>query len=242
MLRKLESEKILATLERLQQRVRRRFPDAGLNTVVQELLVIGRDTELRTAQLQSPHRRLRIAVAALIVLLLATLVGVAITVRVQAGVENLSSLMQGLEATVNDLVFIGVAVWFLATIETRIKRRRALRGIHELRVAAHVVDMHQLTKDPAHSDESVPLPAGAPRRLTRPELAHYLDYCSELLSIVSKLAALYVQTLEDPAVLAAVNEVQGLTTGLSNKIWQKIMILDTSPSDGGKVRAPARES
>jgi hypothetical protein len=34
------------------------------------------------------------------------------------------------------------------TIETRVKRRRALRAIHELRSIAHVIDMHQLTKDP----------------------------------------------------------------------------------------------
>jgi hypothetical protein len=35
-------------------------------------------------------------------------------------------------------------------------------------------------------------------------------------------------------VLAAVNEVEGLTTALSGKIWQKIMILDrtvTPPVD-----------
>jgi hypothetical protein len=30
-----------------------------------------------------------------------------------------------------------------------------------------------------------------------------------------------------PAALGAVNEVEELTTGLSRKIWQKIMILNT---------------
>lgn len=65
--------------------------------------------------------------------------------------------------------------------------------------------------------------------MTRFELARYLDYCSELLSLTSKLAVLYVQRLDDPAVLAAVNDVQALTGGLANKIWQKIVILDTSP-------------
>jgi hypothetical protein len=29
-------------------------------------------------------------------------------------------------------------------------------------------------------------------------------------------------------VLAGVNEIEGLTTGLSNKIWQKITILERS--------------
>jgi len=39
--------------------------------------------------------------------------------------------------------------------------------------------------------------------------------------------ALYVQDSPDPVVLDAVNDVETLTTGLSSKIWQKIMILDT---------------
>ena len=65
------------------------------------------------------------------------------------------------------------------------------------------------------------------RRLGRFELARYLDYCSEMLSLSGKVAALYVQYLDDPVVLAAVNEVETLATGISGKIWQKIVILDT---------------
>lgn len=33
------------------------------------------------------------------------------------------------------------------------------------------------------------------------------------------------QELDDAVALAAVNEVESLTTGLSRKIWQKLMIL-----------------
>ena len=55
---------------------------------------------------------------------------------------------------------IGVGVFFLVTFERRLKRRRILKAIHELRSAAHIVDM--------------------------------------------------------------------LTTGLSGKIWQKLMILETT--------------
>ena len=46
-----------------------------------------------------------------------------------------------------------------------------------------------------------------------------------MLSLTGKIAALYVQDFEDGVVLAAVNEVEDLTTGLSRKIWQKLMIL-----------------
>ena len=64
------------------------------------------------------------------------------------------------------------------------------------------------------------------RSLTKAELGRYLDYCSELLSLTSKLAALYAERLSDSVVLQAVDEVETLTTGLSGKIWQKIMMLD----------------
>ena len=47
-----------------------------------------------------------------------------------------------------------------------------------------------------------------------------------MLSLTSKLAAMHVQYFDDPVVLDAVNDIESLTQGLSNKVWQKIMILD----------------
>jgi hypothetical protein len=62
--------------------------------------------------------------------------------------------------------------------------------------------------------------------MTPYQLTRYLDYCSELLAITSKLAAVHAEGFDDASVLAAVNDVESLTQGLSSKIWQKIMILD----------------
>jgi hypothetical protein len=47
-----------------------------------------------------------------------------------------------------------------------------------------------------------------------------------MLSLIGKLAALYVQKFDDPVALVAVNEVEDLTTGFSRKIWHKIMIIN----------------
>ena len=94
---------------------------------------------------------------------------------------------------------------------------------------AHIIDMHQLTKDPeriANPDAGGDTPSSPTRHLTPFALSRYLDYCSEMLSLLSKSAALYVQDFADPVTISAVNEVENLTTGLSGKIWQKIMILD----------------
>jgi hypothetical protein len=54
-----------------------------------------------------------------------------------------------------------------------------------------------------------------------------------MLSLVSKLAALYVQRFDDYVVLQAVNEVESLTNGLSRKIWQKITILEAASARQG---------
>jgi hypothetical protein len=87
--------------------------------------------------------------------------------------------------------------------------------------------MHQLTKDPDRVIRSTSdTPSSPERELQGFQLGRYLDYCSEMLSLVSKVAALYAQSFDDHVVLAAVDEVESLTTGLSAKIWLKIMILD----------------
>jgi hypothetical protein len=57
------------------------------------------------------------------------------------------------------------------------------------------------------------------------ELNRYLDYCSEMLSLTGKVAAVYVRDFDDAVALASVNEIEDLTTGLARKIWQKMMIL-----------------
>lgn len=230
MYRALDAEHIVATVRALEQRIRERFPGSGLSRVAGELVDVAQRTVARVTELTRPNVPIRVAVGALVTVLLALLVGLALTLELSLRVDNVATLLQATESAVNDVVFAGIAIWFLVTLDARIKRRRMLRAIHELRSLAHVVDMHQLTKDP----ERVLVPGqdtpSSPRRapMSRFELARYLDYCSELLSLTSKLAALYVQRFQDEHVLAAVTDVQALTNGLSGKIWQKIVILETA--------------
>ena len=61
--------------------------------------------------------------------------------------------------------------------------------------------------------------------MTRFELTRYLDYCSEMLSITAKLAAMYAQESSDHIVLDAVREIQGLGSGMSGEVWQKMILL-----------------
>ena len=86
--------------------------------------------------------------------------------------------------------------------------------------------MHQLTKDPESYFAPGQHTATVRRAMTAFELNRYLDYCSESLALVSKVAALYVQHFQDPVLLDAVDDVEDLTAGFSRKIWQKITILE----------------
>ncbi len=58
-----------------------------------------------------------------------------------------------------------------------------------------------------------------------------------MLSLISKTAFLYVQDYHDPVAAEAVNDLEDLTTGLSSKIWQKIMMLPVD-ENGGSVTKP----
>jgi hypothetical protein len=57
------------------------------------------------------------------------------------------------------------------------------------------------------------------------QLHHYYAYCSELLSLTAKTAALCAEHSSDEVVLDTISTLETLTTELSNKIWQKISLL-----------------
>ena len=83
-----------------------------------------------------------------------------------------------------------------------------MKALHNLRSVAHIVDMHQLTKDPSHQLVTIINTESSPVRiLTREELTRYLDYCTEILSLNAKIGALFAQNVDDPIVLNAVNDL-----------------------------------
>jgi hypothetical protein len=224
--RHLDGAAIARTIELLCQRVEVRFPGSSLSRVCRELDAIADRAAETSAWIGRPILPLRVGTWLLVLLLLAGLVVTFAALRAPVEPLTLGELVQAIESGVNDLVFVAIAVFFLLTLETRLKRRRALQAIHELRSIAHVIDMHQLTKDPEwvidRGRETGVLP---PRTMSRFELSRYLDYCSEALSLTGKVAALYLRNFDDPVALQAVNEVEDLTTGLARKIWQKLTIL-----------------
>ena len=227
MYRSLDSEKIVQTVGRLRDRIRERFPESSLSRVATDFGQVAEQTADEVKRIARPNFFLRGGIVLLTLLVAAVIAGIALKLKVPTQVDRVSELLQAIDAALNTILLLGGAIFFLFTLEVRLKRRRALRLLHELRSLAHIVDVHQLTKDP----ESVlggapPTASSPPRTMTGPELARYLDYCSEMLSLIGKVAALHVQRYDDPVVLSAVDQVEDLTTALANKIWQKIMVLE----------------
>ncbi len=228
MFRSLDAARIAETTERLGKRITERFPGSGLSGVAESLraeVIAAADTARWIAAPQWAVRALAYGlIAAMLTLVVVTIV------MMRGGVELFSSVadfLQGLDSAVNELVLIGAASYFLVGWEARRKRHRALRGLHVLRSLAHIIDMHQLTKDPERlltPEQSTP--SSPERAFTSFELSRYLDYCSEMLSLISKTAALYVQEFDDPVTLDAVNDIEQLTGSLSQKLWLKIDILE----------------
>jgi hypothetical protein len=228
--RELNPERIIETSVLLQKRVEERFAGSGLSRIACEVTDVAKAADEVSAWLARPIVWVRVAVAAAVAVL-AFLVIVALrVVNMDMTGIGFSETAQGVEAAVNNLVFVAIAIYFLLGVEARIKRARALKELHVLRSLAHVVDMHQLTKDPerlAQGERGGSDTASSPKRDMTPfQLTRYLDYSTELLAILSKVAAIYVQRFNDADTVRAAGDIEDLTVGLSRNIWQKIMILD----------------
>jgi hypothetical protein len=226
MYKTLQPERLIETVGRLKARIEERFPGASLGRVCAELHETVTAVSVRAELARQPNPWLRGGILALVFLAAALLVWVMMVIDVKRDTDNLSGVLQGIEASMNILVLLGAAVFFLVTAEERLGRRRALKDLHELRSIVHVIDMHQLTKDPVSTRASGPATPSSPARDLSPfELMRYLDYCAEMLSLSAKAAALYGQSTRDAVVIGAVSDIEQLTSNLASKVWQKIMIL-----------------
>ncbi|MEQ1632712.1 MAG: hypothetical protein ABL997_10090 [Planctomycetota bacterium] len=227
---KLDAAQILATTERLRDRIRERFPTANLARVADELVVVTKSHTARSLQIQQPSYWPRLVGIVALLLAVTFLVVAVQSVHPEVGDRwKLADVIQAVESSLGAMVFLGAAVVSIWSLDVRGKRRRCLTALHEMRAMAHIVDMHQLTKDPERVlHRGVDTKSSPERTFDREQLARYLDYCSEMLSLIGKVAALYVQGFPDAVALSAVDDIEDLTGSLSRKIWQKIVILENA--------------
>ncbi len=228
----LAADHVGSTVAQLERRIHARFGERGLTKAVRDL---GQLVDRVQTEAGESHVRLRrttlAARATSITIVAATLFALVFSLRsaVIEGLAHTADWVPLVESVVNELVFAAIAVLFLWAMPERLERRALLRLLHRLRSLAHVIDMHQLSKDPEQvSPTYVPTAESARHGLDADKMYHYLNYCSEMLSLTAKTAALCAEHSTDGVVLETISTIETLTTELSNKIWQKISLLPRS--------------
>jgi hypothetical protein len=223
----LEAPAVRETVEELYGRIEARFPKRGLLDVCGDLILLVDEVQVAAGV---GHRQIRIARmisrVAMAMVLAITAVALVLAAHDVIWGKDVDNFIDGLgvaETAISDLVYAAIAIFFLWSFPERLQRSKLLNLLHQLRSTAHVIDMHQLTKDPEQLKPSfVPTAKSTKLGMTRDQVERYLDYCSELLSLVGKTAALCAEESRDSVILETVSTIETLTVGLSRKIWQKI--------------------
>ncbi len=229
----LEAPAVRETVEELYGRIEARFPTRGLLGVCGDLGTLVDEVQVAAGV---GHRQIRVARAisrvAMALVLAVTALALALALHDVIWGKDVDNVIDGLgvaETAISDLVYAAIAIFFLWSFPERLQRSKLLNLLHQLRSTAHVIDMHQLTKDPEQLKPSfVPTAKSTKLDLNRDQMERYLDYCSEMLSLVGKTAALCAEESRDSVILETVSTVETLTVGLSRKIWQKISNLPPS--------------
>ena len=219
----IQASKVTGTIDILAKRIEERFPGSNLAQVCDKLRQVSCEAEAKAAEIQGskPATHTRFAIVLLIALLLI------VAIIIASYFDDRSDILQLIDIIITFFIAaIGVASYFWY-YDRHERRKKVLPELNRLRNIAHVVDIHQLKKDPSrlywikdHSENE--------NRLPPKETARYLEYCSEMYSLIGKIAAFYGQQTDDAVIISGVNEIELFTTGLSRKTWQKLIVMQDS--------------
>ena len=142
----LEHARLVKLLQEQMAHIEKRFGDRGLYDVSKKVYDSFERAPKITREILKPNYWIRIVVVFLAVLMLLTIVmGFS---QLNFGLGDGWSVLEGIEAGISTLVYSGIAIIFLVSLEIRQRRQRTLKALQELRALAHVLDMHQMNKDP----------------------------------------------------------------------------------------------
>jgi hypothetical protein len=231
MFRYVDDGKLLETANLVQRRINEAFPGSSLSEIAKEVVTMTDEAVPVARSIRQPNWWLR---GGLILLPIVLVLAVWLAFRGEQAAPGdhpptmSERILKAMDATKGGAVYICALFVFLFTLEVRWKRWTAFKAVHVLRGMAHLIDMHQLVRDP----QKLRSPdANDKSSWTAEGMDRYLRHSIELLALVSKIAHLYVQGLADSGAHAAVDGCESLITGLSQKIWQKRVILDRMQSD-----------
>ena len=214
---RLDPARIIETAENLAQRIGQTLPGSSLSSLAVELAGIARATDQRARQASRPILAIRLASATAIGMGLLGLWYLVDHIHARWEFGTITELFEATDAGFNLLVILAGALWFLITLEARLKRKRALGSIEELREFIHVIDLTQLYYTP---------------ELYKPDDSNsqnawgfdytYLLFCTQMIGVISNLAALYTRGAAGDSVLRAASDVEMLTNAVTTKLLSKV--------------------
>jgi hypothetical protein len=214
---RLDPARIIETTENLARNISEKLPGSSLAGLAVELAQIAHATFERARQARRPIYSIRVLS---LLAISASLLGLwyllsHIHARWEFG-GTITEVFEAADAGFNLLVLLAGALWFLVTIENRIKRKKALEFIEELREFIHVIDVTQLYYTPLVYD-----PEPAPARISLTFDYTYFLFCTQMLAVISNLAALYTRGAAGDSILRAASEVEQLSNAISVKLLSK---------------------
>jgi hypothetical protein len=214
---RLDPSRIVKTAEKLARVIGDRLPESNLHELAVELVHIAHSTEVRAMHARQPIYVVRAASLLAIVASILLLGFLIAHVKARWVFSSIAEMFQATDAGFNLMTLLVGALWFFASFEARIKRRRTLVSIEELREFIHVVDLAQLYYTP-----DLDMPVLVAPRLTLELDGTYLLMCTQMLAVIGNLASLYSRGAADDSILRAVFEVELLANAITAKLHSKM--------------------
>ncbi len=222
---RLDPAKIVETAKNLARSVGERLPGSTLAGLAGELAAIAHATDERARQARRPIYAVRLGSLIAIGAGVVGLWYLAKHIQTRWEFGTITDVFEAADAGFNLVVLLAGALWFCITIEARIKRRKALDFLGELREFIHVIDVTQLYytpdlygTDPASGHSSLNLDYT------------YLLFCTQMLAVISNLAPLYTRGAAGDSILRTVSEIEVLADSITAKLHSKAgMVLAAAP-------------
>lgn len=230
---RIQHEKIVASLAQLAQRIEERFPNSGLLQLTQEIQSEVKGIPDSFVVISQSPRAFGFFKFLVIALVIGAIAGMVSQIEMTQDFWTAGVFSQVLASLVQLAVYVGILILFVFTFEKKVKTKKALACMNAYREFAHLIDLHQLAKDPTTFLKNYQ-PSSASRKndLGKFLMSRYLAYCNELLSFLGKATALYVHQFPFEPLMSAADQIEDLTTGLSIRIWQKNSVLIQDKIDG----------
>lgn len=215
----LDADRLIEKIKQVRDLAHEDFHDRGLPRRVDDLRrLVGDAAQLAdSVKDRSPLDFLlpSIVILSLVVASMPVLLALRLPNEISLSVLD---VFEPIDAAMN-VVLLLLGLWFVI-YRTLVERRRAkmMRMLHRFRSIVHLLDLVQLTKSIEPDKED---PLSVTQRI------RYLDLCSQTASLAAKGAALLIARYSDARVVAAVNEIESVCSGVSQKIWNKIQVLQT---------------